>query len=160
MWSDEFAFKVGNSISEALETIKAGKSLSDFGMISIVHWPDNPNPQDVYDITYDPNNYRIGTWDPEQGKYIEYGQGLTIEPGRAYWMLSRNDLEVNFSGVPVSMFANMEVCLHTHPSTGTGAHSLFASPPAHRRLLTRSEGSGRAWPTAPLPCVQQRQPRH
>lgn len=129
VWSEERSFKIGTSVPETLETIKAGNSLDDFGMISIVHWPDNPNPQEVYDITYDPNNYRIGTWDPEQGKYIEFGQGLTIEPGRAYWVLSRDDLVVYFDGIPVSMVNDIEACLHTHASTGIG-WNMIAPPNA------------------------------
>ncbi len=128
-WSEDYSFKVGNSMPETLETIKAGNSLGDFGMISIVHWPDNPDPQAVFNIKYDPQNYRIGTWDPEQGQYIEFGNGLEMEPGKACWILSRDDLVVNFNGVPVSMTADMDVCLHTHPSTGMG-WNMIAPPNA------------------------------
>jgi photosystem II stability/assembly factor-like uncharacterized protein len=132
-WSDEFAFKVGTLEPDTLPTVEAGKSLGDFGMISIVHWPDNPDPQAVFNITYDPQKYRIGTWDPEQDKYIEFGQGLTMEPGRAYWILTRDPLVVNFNGVQVSMIEDMEVCLHSHPSTGVGWNMI--APPNKANYL-------------------------
>ena len=100
VWSEERSFKIGTSVPESLPAIAPGSALVDFGMISVVHWPDNPDPQTVFNINYDPNNYRIGAWDPEQNKYIEFGKGLEIEPGRAYWVLTRDPLVVNFSGVP------------------------------------------------------------
>jgi len=126
-WSKECYFKVGDNVPESLATITAGTSLSDFGMKSIVHWPDNPDPQAVFGITYDPNEYRIGTWNPEKDQYIEFGPGLTIEPGRAYWVLSRNDLKVNFDGVSVNESYPFYVCLHTHPSTDQGWNMI--APP-------------------------------
>jgi hypothetical protein len=126
-WSDECTFKVGDTIPESLATIAAGATLSDFGMISIVHWPKNPDPQAVFNIDYDPNNYRIGTWDPEQNKYIEFGHGLVMEPGKAYWVLARNPLQVQFSGVSVNTGYPVVACLHTHPSTGTGWNMI--APP-------------------------------
>jgi len=132
-WSQDYAFKVGDSMSETLETIKAGKSLGDFGMISIVHWPDDPAPRAVFNINYDANNYRIGTWDPEQQKYIEYGQDLEIEPGRAYWILTRDDLVVNFTGVLAAREYDLEVSLNTHPSTGMG-WNMIAPPNAANYL--------------------------
>jgi len=133
VWSEERSFKIGTSVSESLPAVSAGKSLGDFGMISIVHWPDNPGPRAVFNINYDPSNYRIGAWDPEQNRYIEFGKGLEMEPGRAVWILTRNPLEVNFKGVPVSMTASMEVCLHTHPSTNTG-WNMIAPPNAANYL--------------------------
>jgi hypothetical protein len=141
LWSDEFAFKVGTPEPDTLPTVPAGKSLGDFGMISIVHWPDNPDPQAVFNINYNPDNYRIGTWDPEQGKYIEFGQGLTMRPGRAYWILTREPLVINFSGIPVSMMENVEVCLHTHPSTKTGWNMI--APPNKARYLWNEVMVGR-----------------
>lgn len=129
LWSDEFAFKIGTSEPDTLETVQAGKSLGDFGMVSIVHWPDNPDPESVFGITYDSNNYRIGAWDPEQNKYTEADKGLVIKPGRAYWILTRDPLEVHFTGVPVSMVNDIEVCLHTETSAGTG-WNMIAPPNA------------------------------
>ena len=132
-YSDDFFFTVGNSIPEALPTIAAGTSLSDFGMESISLWPNSPDPKDVFGISYDPNEYRIGTWDPEKNQYIEFGKGLTIEPGRAYWVLARHGLDVVINGVPVSMVEDIEVCLHTHSSTGMGWNMI--APPNKANYL-------------------------
>jgi hypothetical protein len=133
VWSEERSFKIGTSGLESMPAVSAGKSLGDFGMVSIVHWPDNPAPKAVFNINYDPSNYRIGAWDPEQNRYIEFDQGLEMEPGRAVWILTRDSLEVNFNGVPVSMTESMEVCLHTHPSTKTG-WNMIAPPNAANYL--------------------------
>ena len=140
-WSDECTFKVGYSMPETMPTIAGGSSLSDFDMFSTVHWPENPNPEEEYDITYDPQEHRIGTWDPEKNKYIEFGQGLIIEPGRAYWVLSRDPLELSFEGVPVSTTEYMEVCLHTHPSTKMGWNMI--APPNKANYLWNEVMVGR-----------------
>mgnify|MGYP001822044515 FL=1 len=126
-WSEDYFFKVGNPDVDTQPTIEAGASLGDFGMISIVHWPNDPDPQAVFNIDYDPNNFRIGAWDPEEGHYIEFGNGLEMEPGRAVWILTRDPLVVNFNGIPVSMKHYLELCLHTSPSTNTG-YNMVAPP--------------------------------
>ena len=41
-WSDTHSFKIGTPEVETLPKIIAGADVGDFGMISIVHWPDNP----------------------------------------------------------------------------------------------------------------------
>ena len=132
-WSDECTFKVGDPISETLETIAAGETVGDFEMISIPHFPNNPDPQTVFGISYHPDNHRIGTWNPENDRYVEIGQGLNMEPGRSYWVLSRDDLVVSFDGIPVNMSYEVEVCLHTHPSTKTG-WNMIAPPNAANYL--------------------------
>jgi len=125
--SQIYSFKVGTPETNALPVVEAGKSLGDFGMISIVHWPDDPDPQAVFNIDYDPNNYRIGAWDPEQGHYIEFGHGLEMEPGRAVWILTRDPLLVNFNGIPVSMEHDLKVWLPINSSTGSG-YNMVAPP--------------------------------
>jgi parallel beta-helix repeat protein len=119
-YSEEYAFKVGTSITESLPAIAAGKDLGDFGMISIVHWPDDPRPQAVFNIDYDPINYRIGTYDAMTGSYIEFGEGLEMEPGRCYWILAREGLTVNFDGIPVSLTSEVFVALDYNATTQNG----------------------------------------
>ncbi len=117
--SEDFVFKVGTPVPESLPVIAAGKNLGDFGMISIVHWPDDPSPQAVFNIDYDPVNYRIGTYNAMTGSYIEFGEGVEIEPGRAYWILAREGLTVNFDGIPVST-ADVYVKLDYNETTLNG----------------------------------------
>lgn len=127
-WSDRTSFKVGTSESERLPKVAAGQSVGDFGMISIVHLPNDPTPEAVFNITYDPRYYRIGTYDPENDRYIEFGDGLMkLVPGEAYWILAREGLVVNFDGIPVSKQHDIEISLSINTATGYG-WNMFAPP--------------------------------
>lgn len=119
-WSEIYAFKIGTPEVETLPKIETGTDVGDFGMISIVHWPDKPSPAAVFNIDYDPRNYRIGTYDAVNNRYIEFGNNLEMEPGRSYWILAREGLTIDFSGVPVSMTAGMYVSLDYNANTGNG----------------------------------------
>jgi hypothetical protein len=123
-WSTMSSFKVGTPEWKTLPAVKAGKTIADYGMISIVHWPNDPSPSAVFNIRYDPRYYKIGTYDPVSGGYIEFGGNLTIEPGRAYWMLAREGISVNFNGIPVSKAVGVEVCLHS----GADGWNMIAPP--------------------------------
>jgi len=99
-------------------------------MVSIVQWPDDPEDtaalshimQDGYE-----DNYRFGTYDPVSGGYIEYGQGLMLEPGRAYWALAREGLDIEIEGVPVSLDHDVSIELAYNADTGNG-WNMIASP--------------------------------
>jgi hypothetical protein len=125
-WSKEYSFKVGDSVPDSLPEVPAGKDVGDFGMISIVHWPDDPSPTAVFNIDYDPSNYRIGTYDAVKNRYIEFGDGLKMEPGRSYWILAREGLVINLNGIPVSSDTEVYVALDyndysdSNPDTGNG----------------------------------------
>jgi hypothetical protein len=119
-WSDTQSFKIGTPEDTTLPKIVAGVNVGDFGMISVVHWPNDPSPEKVFNIDYDPRNYRIGTYDAINNRYIEFGNNLEMEPGRSYWILAREGLTINFSGVPVSMTAGMYVSLDYNANTGNG----------------------------------------
>jgi len=135
-WSENYAFKVGTNIPESLPAIAAGQNLGDFGMISIVHWPDDPSPQAVFNIDYDPVNYRIGTYDANTGSYIEFGEGVEMEPGRCYWILAREGLTVNFEGIQVSLTENIFVALDYNTSTLNGWNMV--APPNEADYWWRS----------------------
>jgi len=118
-WSREYSFKVGDPKDETLPPVLPGADVGDFGMISIVHWPDNPSAEKVFNIDYDRRNYIIGTYDAGKNRYIEFGNDLEMEPGRSYWILAREGLTINFSGIPVSL-ADMYVALDFNTNTGNG----------------------------------------
>lgn len=126
-WSDPFAFKVGTSEGESLPKVPPGATLADYGMISIVHWPDTPKPASVFKLKYDKRYYKFGTYDPVAGKYIEFNESLEVKPGRAYWMLAREGLQINYDGVPVALNVDIELCLHYNPATGNGWNMI--APP-------------------------------
>jgi len=134
--SQVYSFKIGTSVDESLPPVAAGQEVGDFGMISIVHWPDDPSPTAVFNIDYDPANYRIGTYNAMTGDYIEFGEGLEMEPGRAYWILAREGLTVNFNGVPVSETADVYVELDYNENTENGWNMV--APPNNFRYYWRN----------------------
>jgi hypothetical protein len=126
IWSEEYAFKVGTSQVGATMRVDPGTEVADFRMVSFVQWPDDPAAESVFGVdTLDADyaeNFRIGTYDPGTGgtQYVECGNGLKVEPGRAYWVLARNGLDVLVNGVPVSQSHDIEVKLLYNSSTGNG----------------------------------------
>jgi len=134
--SQVYAFKIGESELEILPEVAAGQDVGDFGMISIVHWPNDPSPTAVFNIDYDPANYRIGTYNAMTGDYIEFGEGLEMEPGRAYWILAREGLTINFDGVPVSETADVYVALDYNENTSDGWNMV--APPNNFRYYWRN----------------------
>ena len=132
-WSQEYIFKVGTPEPDTLPEVPAGTDVGDFGMISIVHWPNDPSPTAVFNIDYDPSNYRIGTYNALTGSYIEFGEGLEMEPGQSYWILAREGLVINFNGIPVSLIHDIEVCLHVNEAAGNGWNMI--APPNEANYL-------------------------
>jgi hypothetical protein len=132
-WSDTQSFKIGTSEGTTLPKIVAGVNVGDFGMISVVHWPDDPSPEKVFNIDYDPRNYRIGTYDAGNNRYIEADDDLEMEPGRSYWILAREGLTINFRGVPVSMTDSVYVALDYNRNTGNGWNMV--APPNNADYL-------------------------
>lgn len=110
-WSDEYHFAVGDPAPMPVMTIPGGISLSDYRMISLPIWSLRPL-SDVLGVECDPKAIRIGTWDPISVQYRECGPDLVVKPGKAYWILSRNNYEQTPSGIPVTTELEVEVELH------------------------------------------------
>ncbi len=130
--SRETAFKVGTSAMRSVSVLHGGVA-ADFEMISFVQWPDDPSESAVIgdDIgTYDTTLYRIGTYDPTIGGYVEYGHDMGIQPGRAYWIFTRNDLNISVDGVPVTLTHDVEVPLAYNADTLDGWNMI--APPNDR----------------------------
>jgi len=126
IWSQEYAFKVGASqIGDTLQ-IDPGTEVPQFRMVSFVQWPDDPAAESVFGVDAlaadFASNFKIGTYNPgtSSPQYIQCHNGLEIEPGRAYWVLARNGLEVAVSGVPVSKIHDIEVKLLYNSGLGDG----------------------------------------
>jgi len=126
IWSQEYAFKVGASqVGDTLQ-IDPGTEVPEFRMVSFVQWPDDPAAESVFGVDALAANYassfKIGTYDPgtSSPQYVECGSGLEIEPGRAYWVLARNGLEVTVNGVWVSQIHDIEVKLRYNSNIGDG----------------------------------------
>ena len=128
-WSGEYAFKIGPSEGDGLPPIPAGTELADFRMVSIIQWPDDAECTNAFGIIYDPEDFRIGAYDPlfSGGDYRECGSGLVIEPGRAYWFLSRAGIRPVVKGLFVSQNHDAEVGLRYNAGNGNG-WNMIASP--------------------------------
>ena len=122
-WSEASSFKVGTSVEDATVQVEAGTDTVCYRMVSFVQYPDDPDAETVLGddlATEYLENYKIGTYDAINGAYIEYGNGLAIEPGYAYWILARNGLNPSVEGIPVSLDADIHVMLCYNETTGDG----------------------------------------
>jgi hypothetical protein len=131
-WSEEYTFKIGTSQAGSSVWIEPGAEATDFKMVSFIQWPDDPVSTSVFGDemggSYD-QAFRIGTYDPTSGSggYVEYGENLKIEPGRAYWFLARDGLNITIDGVPVSGSHDIEVGLLYNSSSENG-WNMIACP--------------------------------
>ena len=121
-WSDESRFCVGSSQNDDSVEIPPGTTAGDFKMVSFVQWPDNPAMAEVvgHNVVSNTEDYRIGTYDPMIETYVVSGYGLEIEPGRAYWFLAREGLDISVDGVPVSIDTDIDVKLGYNTATQKG----------------------------------------
>jgi Leucine-rich repeat (LRR) protein len=126
-WSDEHSFKIGNETTdENPPTVLPGEKIEDYRMISFPYWMKDPNILSTIQLdTINTETNKIGTYLPSRSGYIE-GNSLQIEPGRAYWFLSREGLELDVTGVQVNMSETIEVPLWYNPSTGNGWNMIGA----------------------------------
>jgi hypothetical protein len=118
-WSDDDSFITGIANNEPSLTILPGTEITEYEMVSFTKWPSNPSATGIFDYlgVYE-DDFRMGTYEPEKGNYIEYPYGLNIEPGRAYWVLIRDGNDLSFDGVPVSTQLDFDVPLKYAPDDG------------------------------------------
>jgi hypothetical protein len=122
---DMGAYEYTVSITETVP-IPPGIEIEDYVMISFTVEPGNPACTAVFGPEmggiYDEDNFRIGAYDPTINGYVDCGGGLVIEPGRAYWVLARNGVELTVEGPPASL-GDTEVPL-LYNSNGNGWHQI------------------------------------
>jgi Tfp pilus assembly protein PilF len=133
-WSLPHKFLVGDIVTVHHPDIPIGDTQEQFEMISFAHFFLNPAGSAVLQNTigsdYDTTNYRIGIYDPtyKSGAYLEYDHDLfIIEPGRAYWCLSRNPVDLNTSGIPVSKKSDIDIPL-LYNTTNKNGWNMIACP--------------------------------
>jgi hypothetical protein len=125
--SKEYSFLVGEELSclsPVHEGNGVGDTVFDYRMISFPHWPRISIAEKLFDLTDDPTIFRAGTYMPGSAGYREYGQWLRISPGMAYWVLSRDPVDMSFSGVPVSTSLDIDVALAYNSSTANGWNQI------------------------------------
>jgi hypothetical protein len=104
--------------------IGPGSTVSDYEMMSFVHYPTNPAATSVIGLPVDENTLRMGTYDPQTGGYIEYGDDLQIVPGKAYWALFREGFHVSFAGNKVPLDEDFKFELAFNAATGNGWNQI------------------------------------
>ncbi|MBW2220294.1 MAG: hypothetical protein JRF40_12515, partial [Deltaproteobacteria bacterium] len=77
----------------------------------------------------DTTQLRLGTYTVQTGGYIECNDGMPIIPGRSYWFLSRNNLDVDVSGIQVATDLDVEIALQYNTTSGNG-WNMIACPNA------------------------------
>ncbi len=132
-WSEEKTFVVGEkSHQNGALPVEAGRSITDYKMVSFAHWPENACSRKVFGPLLNPNHrkndYRIlaydanSDWRPSprwDGGYRNYGD-FEVVPGRAYWILSRHGMDLEREGVPVTTTEDIFVELDYNPSNDDG----------------------------------------
>jgi len=125
-WSSRHTFLVGDNAPVNDPAIPVGDTQSHFEMISFTHFFPDSSGKAVLQNTlgdYDTTIYRIGTYDPTyvSGDYREYNNDLfTIEPGRSYWFLSRNAVDINTKGVSASINTDIDIQLLYNEASENG----------------------------------------
>ncbi len=122
----------GDGLVEVLFEIPPGELRSQYRMRSFYIWPPREEwncgdfLEDALDPAYLPNLFKIGTYDPRAGGYVECGSEMRIEPGRAYWFLAREGIDTIVEGYPVSMARDIEVKLLYNPDARIGWNMIAA----------------------------------
>jgi len=123
IWSDESSFKIGTASDTNIIQIAPGISRDKFRIISIPYWPEQPEAETQFSQSITgsyQSNYRIATYDPVIGSYVEYGNDLKIEPGRSYWFLARDGMDLQIQGIPVTKNSDIDIELWYNSATGNG----------------------------------------
>ncbi len=116
---------MGITETSSTVVINPGIEIKDYRMVSFVHFPNTPSSLSLFREAmggaYNRDNFRIGTYDPVSRKYVECSKEMMIEPGKSYWFLARNGLNITVTGVPVSV--NHEIDVKLEPGW-----NMIASP--------------------------------
>jgi hypothetical protein len=113
-WSEEYRFLVGNESQIPLPQVPPGVTVRQYRMISFPIWSTESACRLLFGPAeggYDIKFMRIGTWDAISGSYRECDDSLPLKPGRAYWILARNGLDAEPSGIPVTVELDVEIGL-------------------------------------------------
>jgi Leucine-rich repeat (LRR) protein/photosystem II stability/assembly factor-like uncharacterized protein len=114
-YSDLHRFTIGESTKIDPVEISPGLEQKDFKMISIPMWLEKGLASRVLKESlktgYDTRYVKIGRFDPTSNKYIQYHDAMLMLPGMAFWILSRNGLEIPVQGVHVTVREDVDVPL-------------------------------------------------
>lgn len=119
--------------------VEPGSGTENFRILGIPLWSQGDRMTDLLERAvgaYDPRYFRIGTYSPAAGRYLEYGGALTVAPGMAYWFLAREGLDTPVAGVETSLAVPLHVPLAVNPVKGFGWNMV--SPPNRADYLWKN----------------------
>ncbi len=115
----------------ATVNVPPGSSLADLRMVSFPYRMGHTSATQLFRDIYDyPANHRIGGYDPDISDYREYGEGLTIDAGRAVWILARHGIEITMIGELVDPDADFELPLRYNADNRDGWNMI--GPPSRQ----------------------------
>jgi len=125
-WFDEKSFIVGESVlNHKMHSVDPGVSISDYQMVSFPYWAADSCSKKVFEPMFegrDARDFRVLAFDPSIGRDGGYRQlgDFKVIPGRAYWVLARNGLDLSMEGVPVTTSSDIIVPLDYNASNDNG----------------------------------------
>jgi len=129
-------FVIGVQETDNAPPVAPGETAAAYQMVSAHHIPADPRAAAVIgdDLAggYDASMYRLGVYDCEQGDYREYPDFM-IYPGGAMWILAREGVSIDITGVPVATGVDMETSLRYNGATDNGWNMI--GPPNDRNYL-------------------------
>ena len=113
--SDLNRFTIGERAKSNPIEISPGLKEQDYQMISIPMWLENASAplafKDAMPSGYDTRYIKIGVFDPTVGAYVQYDDSMFLFPGMAFWILSRNGMEIPVQGVNVTSLEDIDIPL-------------------------------------------------
>ncbi|MFP4446768.1 MAG: delta-60 repeat domain-containing protein, partial [Desulfosudaceae bacterium] len=129
-------FVIGTQETSTSPPVPPGETAAAYQMVSAHHIPADPRPAVVIgdDLAggYDSTQYRLGVYDCEQGAYQEYPDFM-VYPGGAMWVLAREGLSIDITGVPVATGVDVETTLRYNNAADNGWNMV--GPPNDRNYL-------------------------
>lgn len=131
-FSQEKSFITGTPSLGLPIHLPGGNTPFHLKMVSFCRWPGTPFADSLFHEEIQGNygtHFRIGSYDPAIGAYRQYGSDLVIEPGRAYWVLARNDWDISLLGVETDTEKTLLVNMFYNKQTQDGWNMI--APPAN-----------------------------
>jgi photosystem II stability/assembly factor-like uncharacterized protein/Leucine-rich repeat (LRR) protein len=131
VYSDIHRFTIGRSTQNESINISPGLDQEDYQMISIPIWLENAAAsvalKDALHAGYDTRYFKIGRFDPTVNQYVQYNDSMLLLPGMAFWILSRNGMEIPSNGVHVTTTEDIDIPL-TYSETNQNGWNMIGSP--------------------------------
>jgi hypothetical protein len=129
-YSSQSVFVVGDTGTTEPMIFPAGTGPAHWHMVSVTHWPKYPDAKFIFfdgnSIAFDPVIHELATYDPQTGQYqlVSANSSFVIEPGKSYWLATRQEMQISFEGVPVAR----EVAVDVELQYSEGGWNMIAPP--------------------------------